>query len=189
MQQQQWNPELATRFSEMRKELLRIGGDCATPDELQHYLHELIGLASAISHSTGHAAWRSLLADGAPLDEWPGSRAVRTGLERPKNDMDHPGMAAHALAVLNVITGAEQLAGLARAAWTTGITEQTRFAVDEARAERARTERAALDELLGGISQTLGALPDNIKRIVATTLADEFARVRQRNAQAVTAEN
>lgn len=58
----QWNPELQARINQMAKELLQIGGDCASPKDLQHYLSELSGLASAIRYSVEHAAcgpyWR-----------------------------------------------------------------------------------------------------------------------------------
>lgn len=177
----QWNPELQARLNQMAKELLQIGGDCASPKDLQHYLSELSGLASAIRFSVEHAAWRSLLAEGAPLDGKPSSREVKEQLRRPPQaDLDHPGQAAQFAAVCNVIVGAEHLKELVSSAWLAGLTEETRRGVDEAHAQRARADKATYDEILGGIDRALGALPSEAQQTAREALAREFASIRQR---------
>lgn len=130
----QFNHELQARFNRMARDLLQIGEDCASPKDLQHYLSELSALAGVIRHGVEHAAWRSLLAEGASLGSKPSSREVQEQLRRPPQaDPDHPGQAAQLAAVCNVIAGAEHLMELARAAWLAGSTEKTRREVDGAR--------------------------------------------------------
>ncbi|MFF3843435.1 hypothetical protein [Streptomyces sp. NPDC001930] len=177
----QWNPELQARLNQMAKELLRIGGDCATPQGLQHYLSELSGLASAIRYSVEHAAWRSLLAEGAPLDDKPSSREVQEQLRRPSQaDLEHPGQGAHLAAVCNVIDGAEHLKELVSSAWLAGLTEETRRGVDDARAQRSRADKATYDEIRAGIDRALGSLPPDAQEAAREALGREFASIRQR---------
>ncbi|MEV7857101.1 MULTISPECIES: hypothetical protein [unclassified Streptomyces] len=177
----QWNPELQARLNRMAKELLQIGGDCTSPKDLQHYLSELSGLASAIRYSVEHAAWRSLLAEGAPLDGKPSSREVQEQLRRPPQaDLDHPGQAAQFAAVCNVIASAEQLKELASSAWLAGLSEETRRGADGARAQRDQADKATYDELLGGIDRALGVLPSEAQQAAREALGREFASIKQR---------
>ncbi|MGP3635578.1 hypothetical protein ACTU45_19795 [Streptomyces sp. 24-1644] len=177
----QWNPELQARLNQMANELLQIGGDCASPKDLQHYLSELGDLASAIRYSVEHAAWRSLLAEGAPLDGKPSSREVQEQLRRPPQaDLEHPGQAAQFAAVCNVIAGAEHLMELASSAWLAGFTEETRRRVDGARAQRAQADKDTYDEILGGIDRALGALPPDAQQTAREALGRELASIRQR---------
>ncbi|MFI8326362.1 hypothetical protein [Streptomyces sp. NPDC085529] len=177
----QWSPETQARLHQMAKDLLQIGGDCASPKDLQHYLSKLNSLASAIRYSVEHAAWRSLLAEGAPLNGKPSSREVQEQLRRPRQaDQDHPGQAAQFTAVCNVITGAEHLKELVSSAWIAGLTEEIRRAVDEAHAQRAQADKATYDEILGGIDRALGTLPPDAQQAAREALGREFASIRQR---------
>ncbi|MFF7813997.1 hypothetical protein ACFZCF_19115 [Streptomyces sp. NPDC007945] len=173
--------ELQARFRQMARELLQIGEDCASPKDLQHYLIELSALAGVIRHSVEHAAWRSLLAKGAPLVGKPSSREVRKQLRRPPQaDQNHPAQAAQLAAVGNVIAGAEHLRELATAAWLAGSAEETRREVDGARARRTQADAAVYDEILGGISRALGALPPDVQQTAREALGRELAGIRQR---------
>lgn len=179
----QWDPELHARLYQMGMELMQIGGDCASPKHLQHYLSELGDLASAIRHSVEHAAWRSLLSEGAPLDVKPSSREVQEQLRRPPQaDRGHPGQAAQFAAVCNVIAGAEHLKELATSAWLAGFTEETRQAVEDARTQRAQADKATYNEILGGIDRALGVLPPDAEQTAREALGRELASIRQRTA-------
>lgn len=177
----QWNPELQARLNQMGKELLQIGGECASPKDLQHYLSELSGLASAIRYSVEHAAWRSLLTEGALLEGKPSSREVLKQLRRPlRPDRDHPGQAAQFAAVCNVIAGAEHLTELTSSAWLAGFTEETRQRVEDALAKRAQADKTTYNEILGGIDRALGALPPDAQQTAREALGRELASIRQR---------
>ncbi|MET9725433.1 hypothetical protein [Streptomyces zaomyceticus] len=177
----QWNAELQTRLNAMAKELLQIGGDCASPQELQHYLSELSSLASAIRYSVEHAAWRSLLAQGAPLDGKPVSREVQEQLRRPRQaDLDHPGQAAQFSVVCDVMAGAEHLSELASSAWLVGLTEEVRREVDGAHAQVTRTNKATYQEIFGSIDRAVGSLPPQVQQAAREALSREFAGLQQR---------
>ncbi|MBT2408691.1 MULTISPECIES: hypothetical protein [unclassified Streptomyces] len=181
------NPSASVRAA--AEQILKAGGEVSSYNELMRHLEELRGAASAIEHGLRNAAWRGLLAPGAPLDERPAISEIDQKLERlvGTDDGRTPGELAFGKAVRNMITLAQALGDLATTAWTAGLAENTRVRVEEARARYDSDEAEIHKELMECITKVVReAVPADVLPEVAGALSEELKIISQRRRDAAT---
>lgn len=155
-------------------QILEAGGEVSSRAELLDYLEDLATAASAIHHGLRHAAWRGKLSPGSPLEERPPLKEIDEQLSwHDMSDGRSPGEAAYGMAILNIIQLAQALGEVASTAWITGLAEETRLRVDQARAERDADQAKCRMELTTGIISALK------KTVPPEALADTAAAVKQ----------